>query len=822
MKNLKKVFAVVLVVAMAFSLMAVASAKSISDYSDASSITQKEAVTILTAAGVLAGTDTGAFNPTGTFTREQAAKVITYILVGAEAGDKLKATGSSFADVAATRWSAPYIQYCASRGVINGDGTGNFNPEAAISGTQFAKLLLTSLGLGRNGEYIGANWEINVLTDAVSRGILTLNVDYTATATREQVAQYALNALPMRLQVYDKTTDEYINTATPSFLCDKLGLSQEESVSNGVSGYYWVLNGDRIGFYGNEKVIATGTNGKTIAAYTTVGNTDYKATLASTVDYYYNGTLVPVWAAGATNAANTLIVIGNTLYEVGGTALTGTETSATILSAVSAAPAFASGVIVNFLSTNTDSKAEVVSIIEKSIATVSAAPVVLNGEVTIPGVSAVSSISPDLVKYPADLAKGDVVLYYTGEGGVVNVQKATKLTGTVTAANLVTAGTPNTYTLTIADVKHGLTGLAGPMTTSDFATFAETSGNFNVAVTAWLDDNGNIISISTDGAVSASNYLLVSTHSTDPVSRAAKVVKADGTTAIVTVGLVGVSPTAFPVDGTVYSYTVGSNNEYNLTAAANQISDTGATIANTVTFSGTDKANANTVFVVANTVFGGAAGTYRVVTGVSNLPASISTADYSGALTAAGGPARIVFITSGASAGTPEYVYLINPNSYSTSYPSAGVVNYTYKAIVDGAQKDVVMNATAQANVTTAVATANLIKVTYDGNNVINSVDAITSGALQSIPADAFAGTAGTSTAANGGLFTTDGSNAFSYNDSTVVFYISTTGVVTQTTPSAITADTGANDKIVAQFTASVVDSADLLSYIYIQVVANP
>ncbi len=53
----KKVLAVVLVVALAFSLASVAFAADINGYSDKDTITEKEAVNVLTYAGVLSGSD---------------------------------------------------------------------------------------------------------------------------------------------------------------------------------------------------------------------------------------------------------------------------------------------------------------------------------------------------------------------------------------------------------------------------------------------------------------------------------------------------------------------------------------------------------------------------------------------------------------------------------------------------------------------------------------------------------------------------------------------------------------------------------------------
>ena len=146
MKNLKKVLSLVLALAMALSLMTAAFAADASDYKDYSKVTYKEAVDVMTAAGIFNGGDGNNFNPDATLTREQAAKIITYMLVGQEKADKLTATIAPYADVAANRWSAGSIAYCTNEGIIAGDGNGRFNPTDGVTGLQFAKMLLVALG----------------------------------------------------------------------------------------------------------------------------------------------------------------------------------------------------------------------------------------------------------------------------------------------------------------------------------------------------------------------------------------------------------------------------------------------------------------------------------------------------------------------------------------------------------------------------------------------------------------------------------------------------------------------------------------------------
>lgn len=205
MRNLKKVLSLVLALAMALSLMTVALAADKSDFADADEITYTEAVDVLQALGILGGDDSGNFNPTGVLTREGAAKIICYLLMGSTAADNLSTTTAPFNDVPANRWSAGYIAYCKTMGIIGGDGTGNFNPNGEINAYGFAKMLLVALGYDANIEKFGGNdWTINVARLANTNGLFDGNnsVVGTQTLTREEASLYALNALKADMVEY--------------------------------------------------------------------------------------------------------------------------------------------------------------------------------------------------------------------------------------------------------------------------------------------------------------------------------------------------------------------------------------------------------------------------------------------------------------------------------------------------------------------------------------------------------------------------------------------------------------------------------------------
>ncbi|MCI9587868.1 MAG: S-layer homology domain-containing protein, partial [Oscillospiraceae bacterium] len=188
------------------------------DFSDNADIDYSEAVDVMVAAGIIDGVGNNSFDPNGTLTREQAAKLITYMLMG-ENSDKLGVEGSSFNDVAATRWSAPAIEYCAAMGIIDGAGDGNFYPAGKLTGYAFAKMLLTAIGYKSDREgFTGGSWTINVATKALSEDVrLDAGLEKmfgNAELSRQEAAQMALNAIKAPLVEYDNDNTISVNGAT--------------------------------------------------------------------------------------------------------------------------------------------------------------------------------------------------------------------------------------------------------------------------------------------------------------------------------------------------------------------------------------------------------------------------------------------------------------------------------------------------------------------------------------------------------------------------------------------------------------------------------
>jgi hypothetical protein len=255
MKLLKRNLAFVLTLAMVLGLMVSASALDIKDYSDYNEITYLEAIDLLTSLGILEGTD-GKFNPQDVLTREQGAKIIAYLMLGKDGAEALSTSVAPFKDVASGRWSAGYIAYCVSQGIIGGYGNGNFGPTDTLTGNQFAKMLLVALGYGVNGEFTGPNWSIEVAKYALTEGIFdgNLGANFDAGTKREEAALYAFNALTDVMTVsYSETFGTYYSGKLFNSVEDfneeyTLGYklynvkSKDTTDDFGREAHYWVKN----------------------------------------------------------------------------------------------------------------------------------------------------------------------------------------------------------------------------------------------------------------------------------------------------------------------------------------------------------------------------------------------------------------------------------------------------------------------------------------------------------------------------------------------------------------------------------------------------
>ena len=189
---MKKLLALVLALVMTMALAVTSNAA----FKDADSIDYKEAVDVMNAVGVFVGDEKGNFNAKENLTREQAAKIIAYLELGEKAADALVG-GATFTDVAATRWSAGFIGYCAQAGVVAGTGDSKFDPASQLTALQFGKMLLVEIGYdAKAAGMTGTDWAINTSKLLATTGLMDkIDGSVNQVLTREKAAQMCLNAL---------------------------------------------------------------------------------------------------------------------------------------------------------------------------------------------------------------------------------------------------------------------------------------------------------------------------------------------------------------------------------------------------------------------------------------------------------------------------------------------------------------------------------------------------------------------------------------------------------------------------------------------------
>ena len=220
MNNLKRVLSLGLTGAMLSGMMLVgASAADVKDFSDASEIKNQEAVTTMVALNVIAGKDTGAFDPSATVTRAEMAKMITIMLNGGKEPVLSTNATPAYSDIGG-HWAQKYIEYCSKNGIIAGQGDGTFNPDGTVTGSQAAKMALVALGYDSNVfNFTGIDWEVNVNSTANAPESDLYDdlsgINPSEGMTRDNAAQLLYNALDAR--VMDRNYDSVASSGEVTY-----------------------------------------------------------------------------------------------------------------------------------------------------------------------------------------------------------------------------------------------------------------------------------------------------------------------------------------------------------------------------------------------------------------------------------------------------------------------------------------------------------------------------------------------------------------------------------------------------------------------------
>ena len=674
MRTLKKALSLVLVLAMVFTLAVPALAvDKASEFKDYDKVTNKEAVDVLTAIGVINGNADGTFGADAKFTRAQGATMIAYLTLGKTVADALPTSATKFSDVPANFWGAKYIQYCADEGIINGYGNGKFGPDDELTSAQWALMLLGALGYSSKNEGIGGTgWEIAATRLAMKAGVASAD-DMVGTMTRDTAAKMAFNTLKADLVEYQSNGtnitigDTNINVgatkAEPLTTKDeKTQTIKKETATNGdyivqfaeqhfpklrladatgtVDAFdrpaaTWTNGATKVGTYSKSADLTYTTEVKGSDIYKDLGLT---TAMQTGIEYFVNGKQTGVAGFDALSKNATWKVGGNgTLTEV-------------------------------YKTTNDQGVVTKVTIVEVQtfFGKVSA--------VTKATSTTERYVSVDGMKFETEsFAKDDYVLYTKAETstGVYAIQSmkavVSAATGTITYVNT----TNNTF-------------VVGGETYKYSATNTERS-SVGATATLYLDDYGYVIKDT--GAQETTNYAVVVAKNDDYAGgifdkkKMVKLVLTDGNTVEAEYDGTGIDV------NDVVTYTV-ENDVYKLVEVADLDNGITAITTNNSTLKANVYADSKTVFVVRSGE-GTTANpyTYKVHTGIANVPSMTSVTAKAAVKNF---HAEVVYVTSAVETGvtSAKATYITEVGAQQVSeYAPDGKTKITYflqNAVVDG------------------------------------------------------------------------------------------------------------------------------------------
>ena len=831
MKTLKKVLAVVLALAMVLGMAVTASAT----FTDAAEISAeyKEAVEVMNAVGVFVGSN-GKMNPKANLTRAEAAKLITYLLVGEDVAEALPVV-SIFKDVDASNWANKYVAYLYNEKIVSGVGAGKFNPQGQVTGYEFGKMLLVALGYDPEIEGLtGTTWAVNTSKLMSNNGIAkAVKAVATAALTREEAAQYCLNALKATCVEYKGNSTITAGNVTVKTTA---AASKVDTIGYDTIGYDVFLQlGEKL--YKGDLVKVNGTTTDGLGRPSTTWNYDTKevGTYAAKADHTVVVKKKGKTIADAIDTASKKFEDAlandsshhnyfiNGAETVTGPAYIGPTTETEV-----------GDIVEIFLDENDVTKVATVAIIRYSAGQLSAAPVTKGKEaddtleVRLPGVTALTSYKDaDKVLGYEGLAKNDVVYFYADNEDVYHLAKAEKLTGKLTS---YTTGNPTKYTI---DGKQYVVNTgADPSLT----------GATNTTYDYFLDNNGYIV-FAKATEKELSDYVVlqdIAWVSAAGIANGkfaeARLVKLDGTTEIVKVASItnaATTPVTYELaeatSGTkisaadakstyankfFFTYELNSDGDYELAMVKGDKiangSDTTNAIGTYKASSGTFdsiKVNDETVFVVVNDP-AKATPSYKVYTGKNSVPNFTNTvADKLGYVyVTKSDMAQYVYVFAYETADTTgDKVYFLADASSVTSVKKEDNTTYeysTYKAVVNGKLTDVNVKSTC-----TTPAVGSLYTPTYNADGIISALTDVADRDLAFVYGYSFAGTTLT-TSKSGDTY----ANAYNCPADTVVILKDTDGEYTQMTAAEITAD--ANDRVYVVVTSSDAHKVEL---IYIQ-----
>lgn len=784
MNNLKRVLSVGMASTMVLGMMATASAASFNDFTDKDEIVNKDAVSMVTELGIIAGLPDGSYGATQNIDRASFARLICVTLNGGKEPTLGNLT-TSFTDTKG-HWAEKYIAYCVQQGIIAGKGNNTFAPSAQVTGSEAAKMLLVAVGYNTTYEKIGgATWQVStdVLSNQVGlyKGLETINT--SAALTRDQAAQMIYNALNAEMVKYEivpgvstngqivantqrqETGETLLEKAFKAVKVEGVVLANEYAALNGAGvqdeGKTYVQLNDASKGLNSTGAFKVSTDldmvGKTVTMFVQPDanstQTSKAVVLGNALESDTNN--VAVLTAGKDSAKkiadylddNNLKTNSSTEWYVNYAIRTTGSGDSTKNDPLTTNEA---GKELTFIDNNDDGVVDYALQLVKTFGKVTSYNDSKDGTINVSAVNPADSITykslsstkaaKDINGF-ADVKKDDYVFFYKiGNKEFVEPAKSVEVTVSSIKGNKVTAD----------DTTYEQSGLVKGVN--------EDAKNLNEAVelgdkvTFYLDNAGYVVY--TDAEAAADEYLKVlAVDSFSSVSGYAntKILKTDGTTEVVNAYYDNAGTKEKPDNGKIYAYSVNSKGVYKLVLTdltEKSINSTTIEKGKTQIKSGV-LANAQTVFVIdrGNDV-------YTVYTGIANVPKEI-TVKTGSAIVDKNNIAKAVFISDSDMTGSTEGVYVLDKNPTVTG--TSDDKTYTYDVIYKG----------EKTTLTSEDGKLFASKGYYDNVSINGTeITKVTGSAIQ--PSEA--------TVASKGLVA-NAQGTFSYSDSTKVLYVDGTDV---------------------------------------------
>ena len=205
--HLKKVLALVLAFACAFTMFAGAAS-----YSDKADIKATTAVDMLSSLGVIQGYEDGSFKPNTTVTRAQMAKMIFTIMNGGnDNANAYTSLPTKFTDLPTAAWAQGYVRYLQNTGIIAGKSVTKFAPNDTVTGLEAAKMVLVAAGYNaQKAGLTGATWAQNTMKYGQLNNLFEdVDADLNAALPRQYAAQILYNALDMERVVWSNDIEDF-------------------------------------------------------------------------------------------------------------------------------------------------------------------------------------------------------------------------------------------------------------------------------------------------------------------------------------------------------------------------------------------------------------------------------------------------------------------------------------------------------------------------------------------------------------------------------------------------------------------------------------